>query len=96
MTEEEIVFEQSGPTGRFYLVAGGHTVAEMFIHFAGSNRLVIDHTEVHPGNNGKGYGKKLVVRAVEYARENKLRIIPVCPYARSVFDKTDEYNDVLG
>lgn len=95
MIDEEIVFEQSGPNGRFYLVAGGNTVAEMFVHFAGSNRLVIDHTEVLPGNNGKGYGKKLVAFAVGYARENTMRIIPVCPYARSVFNKTDEYNDVL-
>ena len=96
MIEEEIVFEQSGPNGRFYLVAGGNTVAEMFVHFAEFNRLIIDHTEVLPGNNGKGYGKKLVVSAVEYARENNKRIVPVCPYARSVFSKTDEYNDVLG
>lgn len=95
MIEEEIVFEQSGQNGRFYLIAGGSTAAEMFVHFAGFNRLVIDHTEVLPGNNGKGYGKKLVASAVEYARENKMRIVPVCPYARSVFDKTDEYNDVL-
>ncbi len=93
--EEEIVFEQSGQDGRFYLAVEGKTAAEMFVHFAGFNRLVIDHTEVLPGNNGKGYGQKLVASAVKYARENKMRIIPVCPYARSVFYKTNEYNDVL-
>ena len=95
MKDEEIIFIQNVPNGRFDLVVGGNTAAEMFVHFAGFNRLVIDHTEVLPGNNGKGYGKKLVASAVEYARENKMRIVPVCPYARSVFDKTNEYNDVL-
>jgi predicted GNAT family acetyltransferase len=50
---------------------------------------------VHPGNNGKGFGKKMVVKAVEFAREKGIKIIPLCPFAKSVFDKTPEFNDVL-
>ncbi len=63
--------------------------------FAGSNKIIIDHTEVNPGNNGKGFGKKMVTAAVEMAREKNLKIIPLCPFAKSVFDKTEAFKDVL-
>ena len=32
---------------------------------------------------------------VEYAREKGIKIIPLCPFAKSVFDKTSEFKDVL-
>ena len=63
--------------------------------FAGNDKIIIDHTEVNPGNNGKGYGKKMVDKAVEYAREKNIKIIPLCPFAKKVFDKTPEFRDVL-
>ena len=46
-------------------------------------------------NEGKGFGKKMVTKAVEYARENHIKIIPLCPFAKSVFDKTPNFKDVL-
>jgi predicted GNAT family acetyltransferase len=50
---------------------------------------------VNPGNNGKGFGKMMVMKAVEYAREKGIKILPLCPFAKSVFDKTPEISDVL-
>ena len=44
---------------------------------------------------GTGAGKKMVEAAVLYAREKGISIIPLCVFARSVFDKTPEYKDVL-
>jgi len=32
---------------------------------------------------------------VDWARAKNQRLLPLCPYARSVFDKTPEYRDVL-
>ena len=63
--------------------------------WAGDSKFIIDHTEVSPDFNGKGVGKKLVIAAVEYARANNLKIIPLCPFAKSVFDKVEEIRDVL-
>lgn len=37
----------------------------------------------------------MVEAAVGYASENKLKILPLCPVAKSVFDKTKSYHDVL-
>lgn len=58
-------------------------------------KLVIDHTEVGPEQEGHGIGKKLVLSVVEYARANKLKILPLCTFAKVVFDKTPEIQDVL-
>ena len=44
---------------------------------------------------GQGAGKKMVEIAVVYAREKNLKILPLCPFAKSVFDKTLDYSDVL-
>lgn len=59
------------------------------------NTLVIDHTEVDPGFQGEGVGMDLVKEVAEYARENNMKIIPVCSYAQKVMERTSDYDDVL-
>ena len=44
---------------------------------------------------GKNAGAQLVRAAVEWARAENVKLLPLCPFARSVFDKTPEYADVL-
>jgi predicted GNAT family acetyltransferase len=61
---------------------------------AGS-RVIIDHTQVDDALRGTGAGAKLVAAAVEWARAEQVRLMPLCPFARSVFDKTPAYKDVL-
>lgn len=63
--------------------------------WAGPDKIIIDHTEVNEAYSGKGIGKQLVLEAVKYARDNKIKIMPLCPYAKSVFDKNAELQDVL-
>ncbi|HOY18954.1 MAG TPA: GNAT family N-acetyltransferase [Haliscomenobacter sp.] len=81
--------------GYFYIEVDGVMQAQMTFVFAGPERIIIDHTEVQPGNEGKGYGKKMVSAAVDYAREKHIKIIPLCPFAKSVFDRVPEFRDVL-
>jgi pilus assembly protein CpaF len=46
-------------------------------------------------SGGTGAGKTLVNAAVEWARAGNRRLMPLCPFARSVFEKTPDYRDVL-
>jgi len=68
----------------------------MTYSWAGTEKFIIDHTEVDPAFGGKGVGKKMVMEAVDFARNNNLKIIPLCPFAKSVFDKVAEIQDVRG
>ncbi|SHG23720.1 GNAT family N-acetyltransferase [Flavobacterium defluvii] len=81
--------------GYFEAVEDGKEAGKMTYTWAGDSKFIIDHTEVSPEFNGKGVGKKLVMAAVDYARNNNLKIIPLCPFAKSVFDKVPEIHDVL-
>jgi len=92
---EEVQLEINDRKGFFHIDVNGKTEAKMTFVFAGPDKIIIDHTEVNEGNNGKGYGKKMVAKAVEYAREKNIKIIPLCPFAKKVFDKTPEFRDVL-
>lgn len=81
--------------GYFEAIEEEKEAGKMTYTWAGDSKFIIDHTEVNEGFNGKGVGKKLVLAAVDYARANNVKIIPLCPFAKSVFDKTEEIRDVL-
>ena len=93
--DEIIGLELNDKNGYFYVSVNGKSEAKLTFVFAGINKIIIDHTEVNPGNNGKGFGKKMVVKVIEFAREKNITIIPLCPFAKSVFDKNPEFRDVL-
>lgn len=81
--------------GSFYIEDQGKKAAEMTFVFAGPEKFIIDHTEVNAAYEGQGLGKQLVKAAVDFAREKGYKILPLCPYAKSVFMKIKEYQDVL-
>ena len=82
-------------SGAFYIEEGGEVLAEMVYSKPGNNQIVIEHTEVADELQGKNIGHELVERSVEYAREQNIKINPVCSFAKSVFDKEPEFKDVL-
>ncbi len=91
----EIQQTDDGKKGAFYIEQGGERLAEMTYVWAGESKFIIEHTEVSDKLAGKGAGKQLVAKAVEFARAKGLKIIPLCPFANKVFKKTPAYNDVL-
>ena len=91
---DKIEHQRSGHRGAFVWVENGERLAEMTYTVAGS-RVIIDHTDVDDRLRGKGAGKQLVKSAVEWARADKVQLLPLCPFARSVFEKTPDYSDVL-
>ena len=91
----EIKHQDKDGKGMFYIELDGKIVGEMTYVWRNTDKIIIDHTKVESELNGKGAGKQLVRAAVEFAREKGIKIIPVCPFAKSVFDKVDEFKDVL-
>jgi len=81
--------------GSFFVKVDGKRKAEMTYSWAGTDRIIIDHTEVGEELRGQGVGEKMMIKTVEFAREKSINIIPLCPFAKSVFNKKAELRDVL-
>lgn len=89
------ITREDGPTGgRYVTTVNGHE-AEMTYSRAGSTRIIIDHTGVPRELGGMGVGKVLVLRAVEDARKDGIKIIPLCPFAKAQIEKNKDWQDVL-
>lgn len=91
----EILQNDDGNKGVFYVMQERKTLAEMTYVWAGTDRIIIDHTDVDISLKGRGIGKQMVTKAVEFARVKDIKIVPLCPFTRSVFDKVKEFSDVL-
>jgi len=91
----EIQRTDDGKKGKFFVEKDGKEVAEMTYTMAGETRMIIDHTGVDDSMRGTGAGKQLVKAGVEFARENELIVLPLCPFAKAIIDKIPEYQDVL-
>ncbi|OTG76479.1 GNAT family N-acetyltransferase [Acinetobacter sp. ANC 5054] len=81
--------------GAFFIEQEGDRLAEMTYSWAGDDKFIIDHTDVSDSLRGQGVGRHLLDAAVNFAREKHVKIIPLCPYAKSVFDKDPIIHDVL-
>lgn len=84
-----------GTKAMFYVEQDGEILAEMVYSMAAADKMIIEHTEVSEKLKGQNVGKQLVHHAVEFARANHIKIIPLCPFTNSVFKRTPEYSDVL-
>jgi uncharacterized protein len=91
----EIIHQQNGHKGMFYVGPEDEPLAAMTYTKPAENKLIIDHTEVSDALRGKNVGYQLVKAAVDFARIQGIKILPLCTFAKSVFDKKAEFADVL-
>lgn len=92
MERTEIVLE--GRKGEIQLFSDDKKAGKMDISVIGK-KLTVYHTEVDQEFEGKGFAKILLERLVSYARENDLKIVPLCPFVHAQFKRhPEEYNDV--
>ena len=98
MDEDAIGIEvrETDHRGRYVArVEGAAEHAEMTFSRANPHLIIIDHTEVPDALRGRGLGEALVRRAVADARASATRIVPLCPFAASVFRRHADLADVL-
>ncbi len=91
----DIKHSHSDTKGSFYIELEGKKIGEMTYSIAGPELIIIDHTEVGEELKGKGAGVQLLNALVDYVRKNNIKVIPLCPFAKSVFEKKVELQDVL-
>lgn len=64
--------------------------AQLVYAMTGDGAMDLQHTEVPPPDRNKGIADMMVRAALTYAREQKLRVIPTCPYVRAWFRRHPE------
>lgn len=95
MTHNLTIHRDEGDSkGRYWLVLEGHE-AEMTYSRLGQVSIIIDHTGVPDALRGRGAGQALVARAVEDARAEGRKIVPLCPFAKAQIARHPEWQDVL-
>ncbi|MGC8936874.1 MAG: GNAT family N-acetyltransferase [Candidatus Methanomethylicaceae archaeon] len=71
--------------------------AEAFLKFhVDKGKMYLDATYTPEEHRGKGVGTKMMEAAINYAKERKLSIVPICPFAVEYFKRHPEYKNVLG
>jgi hypothetical protein len=85
---------QSNNRGAFVIEEGQERIAEMAIAIEKGN-LIVFHTEVSDKLKGQGVAKQLLDRMVAYARENKLKVVPLCPFVLAQFKRhPEQFEDI--
>ena len=80
--------------GAFNLYVEGKKLGEMTVSIK-EDLLTVYHTGVEPEAEGKGFAKKLLEEMTAYARENNMKVLPLCPYVHAQFKKRpDEFADI--
>ena len=84
---------QKGTTGRFEIERDGET-AYLDYSLTG-DVLVLLHTEVPQNLHGRGLASSLAETALQYARQNRLKVDVICPSVHAYLDKHSEYSDLV-
>jgi predicted GNAT family acetyltransferase len=80
--------------GAFSARENDMNVGLMRAHISGKIMTVL-RTEVGHAHEGKGIAHQLIEKMVAYARENQLRVVPLCPFVLAEFRKNPAlYEDV--
>jgi predicted GNAT family acetyltransferase len=85
--------QETETKGSFYYEVEGKRLAEMTYSKAGLGMIIIDHTDVDDSLRGKGVGLELVKYAVEFIRNKKIKMLPLCPFAKATILKHPEWKD---
>jgi predicted GNAT family acetyltransferase len=57
--------------------------------------ITFTHTEVPAELGGRGIGSRLVEFALNYARSQGWKVVPLCPFFKSYIAKHPNYSDLL-
>ncbi|SRR5258706_16418620 len=58
-------------------------------------KMIIEHTEVPVEMEGKGIAGHIVRAALDYARAQKLKVMPLCPFTAGFIHRHPEYQDLV-
>jgi predicted GNAT family acetyltransferase len=77
----------------FELHVDGETAVVVYERAGDLLRLI--HTEVPQSLEGKGVGSRLVGAVLRFAQENKVSVVPLCPFVAQYVKRHPEYSAIV-
>jgi len=89
--EEKVIHEKENE--RFVIYLEGN---EVYVEYTmRNNEIDLNHTYTNPALRGKGLAAHVVRAALEFAKENNIKVIPTCSYVQSFIEKNKEYKELV-
>ena len=93
MNYKEQKLKTDAASNRLELEVEGNTA---FIEYKLSQQtLFLIHTEVPPALEGKGAGSAIVEKALQYAKDNHYKIVPLCSFVQFYIKRHKHWNDIV-
>lgn len=79
---------------RFFTIVEGK---EAYLQYLMVDKKVLNYYKTYVPNElrGKGIAGKIVEAALNYARENNLKIIPTCSYVDTFIERHKNFEDLI-
>lgn len=95
MAEVAITRELTGSRGRYVgRIEGVEGEAELTYSRANPQLVIADHTGTPDSMRGRGVARALVERLIADARAEGFKIMPLCPFVRSQFERNPDWSDL--
>ncbi len=78
---------------QFEIEADGRVA--VLVYKLGEGKLYLLHTETPLELQGRGFGSELAKAALQYARENRLGVVPWCPFVKTYIDRHKEFKSLV-
>lgn len=89
--ENKIIHEKENK--RFVIYLDGK---EVYVEYTLTDKEInLFHTYTDPVLRGKGLAAQVVRAALEFAKENNLKVIPTCSYTQAFITKNSEYKSLV-
>ncbi|MDH3268127.1 MAG: N-acetyltransferase [Ignavibacteria bacterium] len=89
--EEKVIHEKENE--RFVIYVEGN---EVYVEYTmAGNELNLYHTFTDPALRGKGLAAQVVRAALEFTKENNMKVIPTCSYVQAFLAKNENYKELV-
>jgi predicted GNAT family acetyltransferase len=89
---EELQVENNRQAHRFEVTADGAQATAEYELEPGT--IIFTHTKVPPQLSGRGIANRLAETGLAFARQEKLRVVPRCPFIASYIERHPEYAEL--
>ncbi len=90
---DKVVVENNEAAHRFEAKVDGDVA--LVAYRRSGDRIIFTHTEVPEALEGRGLGSKLAHTALDFARAQKLTVVPLCPFVAAYIRRHREYADLV-